>query len=334
MKTVLRAKRLLPNANAASPAFVRWFLCLVGYVSIGFFLSAPCWGQYQSETSQASRSSNVTLDYEGFTEPKYDLMVAAVEIGRINEVLVRVGDRVKRGQAIARLEDLVEREALATAKWRAQMHGETDAAKAEASLAKLRLDQLQTLAEKQMARPDELKRALADWEVARSRELAAREQDQLRQLELARVQLQLERRNVTAPMDGVVADVFHFPGEYVTPADPAVIRLVVIDQLSAVFNVPAAESSNIRVGREASVYLNSSRVSVTGTVSSVSPEIDGESGTVRVKVLLDNRNGKLRAGDRCRMKLLPERAPSRPARSSLLWNRFQGSKTKEAAAIR
>ncbi|MEM6473421.1 MAG: efflux RND transporter periplasmic adaptor subunit [Planctomycetota bacterium] len=250
---------------------------------------------------------SATFGYDGFTEPKFDLMVAATEIGRMDEVLVQVGDRIKRGQTVARLEDGLQREAVATATWRASMHGETDAASAEVAIAKLRLEQLQTLAEREMARPDELKRALADWEVAKSRELAAREQDKLRELELERYKLQLARRVIKSPMDGVVAEIFHQPGEYVTPGDPAVIRLLVIDQIYAVFNIPAEDLDKIVVGREVPVYLNSSRLSVRGSIHSMSPGIDGESGTIRIRVLLDNADGRLRSGDRCRLKLNPPR---------------------------
>lgn len=242
------------------------------------------------------------MDYEGFTAPKYSILVAATEIGRLDQVSVEIGDRVKAGDVIAKLEDGLQKEAVATAQWRAQMRGETNAARAETALMKIKLDQLQTLENQRITRPDELKRAIADWEIAKSRELAATEQDQLRTLELSRYQLQLERRKVLAPMDGVVAELFHAPGEYITPADPAVIRLVVLDQLYGVFNVPVDEMGKVQLQDRVAVFLMSVSKSVTGTVASIAPDIDGESGTVKVKVLLDNHDGQLRSGDRCRMQ--------------------------------
>ncbi|WP_197455271.1 efflux RND transporter periplasmic adaptor subunit [Stieleria neptunia] len=255
-----------------------------------------------SRSSQGIRGGSVTMDYEGFTVPKFDILVAATEIGRLEEVNVKIGDRVSKGQMVAKLEDGLQVEAVATARWRAQMHGESDAAKAETALMKLRFEQLQSLADQDIARPDELKRAYADWEIAKSRELNAVEQDQLRKLELSRYELQLRRRKVLAPMDGVVAELFHAPGEYITPADPAVIRLVVLDQIYGVFNVPVEEIGLIHPGDQVQVFMLSASKSVRGKVASIAPDIDGESGTIMVKVLLDNQNGELRAGDRCRMK--------------------------------
>ncbi|MCA9136451.1 MAG: efflux RND transporter periplasmic adaptor subunit [Planctomycetales bacterium] len=255
-----------------------------------------------SRTPAGYRGGTLTIDYEGFTTPRFDILVAATEIGRLEEVNVEIGDRVKAGEMIAKLEDGLQLEAVATAQWRAQMRGETNAAKAETALMKLKLDQLQSLENQRITRPDELKRAIADWEIAKSRELAATEQDQLRNLELSRYQLQLQRRKVLAPMDGVVAELFHAPGEYITPADPAVIRLVVLDQLYGVFNVPVEEMGKIQLEDRVAVFLMSASKSVTGTVASIAPDIDGESGTIKVRVLLDNEDGQLRSGDRCRMQ--------------------------------
>lgn len=247
-------------------------------------------------------NGTLTIDYEGFTIPRFDILVAATEIGRLADVNVEVGDHVKAGDVVATLEDSLQREAVESANWRSQMHGETDAAKAETSLMKLRFEQLKSLATKDMARPDELKRAAADWEIAKSRETSAIEQDHLRKLELKRYQLQLQRRKVLSPKDGVVAELIHSPGEYITPADPAVIRLVVLDQLYGVFNVPVEDMGAITLGDKVSVFLAGISKSVIGSVSSIAPNIDGESGTIKVKVLLDNGDGRLRSGDRCRMR--------------------------------
>ncbi|MCO8122209.1 efflux RND transporter periplasmic adaptor subunit [Stieleria sp. TO1_6] len=297
------------------PGLLQWAICVL--LSTPTLLSA----QDRAPTSSTSRlhRTTVSMDFEGFTTPKYDVLVAATEIGRLEEVNVSVGDRVASGDVIAKLEDGMQIEAVATAQWRAQMHGEIDAAQAETRLMKLRLDQLQTLADRQVARPDELKRALADWEIAMARELSAKEQDKLRGLELSRYQLQLQRRKIRAPMEGVVAEIFRAPGEYITPADPAVIRLVVLDQLYGVFNVPVEDIAVFQVGGKVSVFLMSASKSVSATVDSIAPDIDGESGTIKVKVLIENPNGQLRAGDRCQMKpdqtqaaakRMPRRMPS------------------------
>ena len=270
----------------------------------------PVAAQSPSQVNRVSRSTSTGLDtsyssrsneYIGYTIPSHDVMVAATEIGRLGQVQVKIGDRVKKQQVLASLEDGLQREAVTTAKWRSEMRGEMDAAKAEVNLAKLRLEQLERLAQQDVARPDEVIRARADVEIAESRYLTAVEDRKLRQLGLSRYEMQLKRRNIYAPFDGVVSEIFHQPGEYITPADPAVVRLVVLDELYAVFNIPAQDINVFEVGSKVSLVLTTTPKPVTGVVDAITPQIDGESGTIKMHVLIKNPEGRFRAGDRCRL---------------------------------
>lgn len=274
------------------------------------FSVLPAVAQSTNKVNRVSRSNSIGLEsgyssgsneYIGYTIPKHDVMVAATEIGRLGKVHVKIGDRVSKEQVVASLEDGLQREAVTTAKWRSEMRGELDAAKAEVDLAKLRLEQLERLAEQDVARPDEVKRARADVEIAASRYLTAVEDRKLRQLDLSRYEMQLKRRKIYAPFDGVVSEIFHQPGEYITPADPAVVRLVVLDELYAVFNIPAQDINVFEVGSKVSLVLTTTPKPVTGIVDAITPQIDGESGTIKIQVLIKNPNGKFRAGDRCRL---------------------------------
>ncbi len=243
--------------------------------------------------------------YEGFTEPKHDIMVAATEIGRLESVAVEVGDLVKAGQEIGHLEDALQASSVRIAQLQTEMTGELEAAKAEADLHHSRTMTLRKLAADDVARPDELVRAETDLRIANARYAAAREQLSLRQLELERYQLQLERRKIRVPLDGVVSKVFHKPGEYITPGDPAVIRLLVMDKLFAVFNVPVEDTAVIKLGTRVRIFLRSSSKTIDAAVSFIAPDIDGESGTVQIRVELDNAEGQLLAGDRCTLHLAP-----------------------------
>ena len=246
-----------------------------------------------------------TMIYEGFTEPRHDVMVAATEIGRLEQLHVEVGDQVDAGQVLGRLENALQLSSVKIAALQASMKGELEAARAEADLNRTRAETLRELAESGMARPDELVRAETDLRVASARQLASEEQTRLRQLELERFRLQLQRREIRAPMDGVISEIFHQPGEYITPGDPAVVRLLVMDVLFAVFNVPVEDVVAMTPGTPVRVFLRSSSTTIDAAVTSVAPDIDGESGTVRVRVKLDNAERKLLAGDRCTLRLAP-----------------------------
>ncbi len=247
-------------------------------------------------------------------------MVAATEIGRLESVTVEVGDRVKAGQVVGKLEDALQASSVQIAQLQAAMRGELDATRAEVELHRLRTESLRKLAADGMARPDELSRAETDLRISTAKYAAAQEQLSLRQLELERYELQLQRREIRVPMDGVISQLFHRPGEYITPSDPAVVRLLVMDKLFAVFNIPVEDTSVIQVGTPVKVYLRSSATSIDAKINSIAPDIDGESGTVRIRVQLDNSDGRLLAGDRCTLRLTMETRPHSarlPARTQI-----------------
>lgn len=274
-------------------------ICLIAVA-----VSEPSQGQ-----SPTVSASSQTMIYEGFTEPRYDIMVAATEIGRLETVHVEVGDRVQAGQIVGQLEDVIQASSVRIATLQTKMTGELKAAKADVDLHQSRTESLRKLAADGMARPDELVRAETDLRVASSRYLAVQEQLQLRNLELERFQLQLQRRKIRAPMDGVISQLFHQPGEYITPGDPAVVRLLVMDKLYAVFNIPVEDTATVQVGSSVRVFLRSNSTTIDASVSSIAPDIDGESGTVQVRVELDNTDRKLLAGDRCTMQLASRGVP-------------------------
>ena len=183
------------------------------------FLCLSMTGSAQTRSIQYGQRPSPNL-HEGFTVPKHDILVAASELGRLSTLTVEVGDQVKAGEIIGRLEDGVQAASVKLATAQANMTGELDAAKAEVELNLLRVAKLRALSKDRMARPDELARAEADLQIAVAKKKVAEEQIVLNQLDLERYRMTHDRRQIVAPMDGVIADVFHKPGEYITPGDP------------------------------------------------------------------------------------------------------------------
>lgn len=274
-------------------------------IQIGLLLCLSDSLSAQSSRLKVANQSGSAV-HEGFTIPKYEVLVAASELGRLQSLGVEVGDEVKKGARIGSLEDSVQAASVRIAMAQANMTGEWEAAKAEVKLNQLRVQKLRQLTAERMARPDELARAEADLDIALGRQKVAEEQITLNKLDLERQQLALSRRQILAPMGGVIADVFHRPGEYITPADPAVARLLVIDQLYAVFNIPVTEARNVRVNAPAKVYLRGAQQTLDARVTFVAPMIDGESGTVEVRLELDNSKRNLLSGDRCTLQVFPK----------------------------
>ncbi|WP_164103936.1 efflux RND transporter periplasmic adaptor subunit [Candidatus Laterigemmans baculatus] len=257
-------------------------------------LAVVCWaGAPPVELSAQS------LQFDGFVEPLEDIHVAALEMGNLKEVRVRIGDRVEAGDVIAVLDDSLQAAAVEVARLQMEMRGPLEAAAAERELHAARLERLQSLRLEGLARPDELKRAEADLKIAEARLLTVEEERQLRAAELKRCELQLSRRLIRAPITGTVAHVFRKTGEFVSPSDPAVVHLIATDQLVAVVSIPAEYAAGVRQGTFVRVRLSTVPSELTAHVQTIAPAIEGESGTVQIRILLPNPEGRLKAGDRC-----------------------------------
>jgi RND family efflux transporter MFP subunit len=240
---------------------------------------------------------------DGFTEPFRTVEVATTEVGIITALNVREGDRVSRGQVVATLDDDLQLAWLSIAEKNCALRGRLASAQAEQRLRAVRLEKLEPLERAGHARPEEVERARADLAIAEAQVLAAEEDLVIRQLEYSKTAIQLERRKIQAPLDGIVASVLKEPGEFVAPTDPYVLTVVQLDRLFAVFSIPSPQAESIQVGNDCRLLLAGQMVA--GKVAQVAPLTDAESDTVRVKVRIDNAAGEYRSGQRCSL-LLPE----------------------------
>ncbi len=80
----------------------------------------------------------------------------------------------------------------------------------------------------------------------------------------------------------MIAEVRCRRGEYVSPGDAAVVRVVAKDKTAGIFNLPAPSAMGLRVGQIIAVRTLASARVVDGVVHSIAPAIDSESGTVAV----------------------------------------------------
>ncbi|MEZ6122402.1 MAG: HlyD family efflux transporter periplasmic adaptor subunit [Planctomycetaceae bacterium] len=119
---------------------------------------------------------------------------------------------------------------------------------------------------------------------------------QLHQNELKVAELQLEKRNIRAPFDGVVAEVTHQSGEWVEPGE-TVARLIDLKTLRADGFLPAPRATQDLVGKLVRIRLNSAEArTVEGKITFVSPEIDPVNNEVRIRAEFDNSHMSARPG--------------------------------------
>jgi len=246
---------------------------------------------------------SAAIELEGYTEPYQTIEVAADASGVIDEILIRESEQVDAGQPLARLNSDIHRSLLAIAEQNMLAQGELDAAQADLELKQLRLDKLIPLRREGHARQEEVDRARSEVAVAEANVRSAREANLTRKLEYKKIETQITRRTIRAPISGVVTVVHKDQGEFVSPASPDVLTLVRLDPLLANFTMMSPEAATLEEGQPVEVRFLANDLTANGVIDFIAPVTDAESGTVNVKVHVDNRDGQFRSGERCRISL-------------------------------
>jgi RND family efflux transporter MFP subunit len=247
---------------------------------------------------------------DGFTEPYQTIDVAAAEPGILTDIKVREGDAVREGQLLATLDHDVMLALLAIAEQGMRATGALDAARAELRLRQSRLEKLEMLRSEGHARQEEVERARTDVAIAESQVRTAQEDQLIRKLEYEKIKVQIEHRMLRAPLDGVISRIEKDKGEYVAPSDPHVMTLVQLNPLSATFSLTVAQAAQLAVGQKVTLRpldaldeVSPLETPLEAVVEFIAPVTDAESGTVRVKVRIENPDGQHRSGERCSLEL-------------------------------
>lgn len=240
---------------------------------------------------------------EGFTEPNRTIQVASAETGLVTNVLVQEGDHVRAGQPLATLDDELQRVQFDLARKQVEFKGRYRTAQAELQLHQRRFDKLLELRRAGQAHQEELERTRTDLQAAEGKVLADEEEQALLRLQADRAKIQLDRRTITAPIDGVILDVTKHPGEFLSPASAQVLTLAELSPLKAVFLLPRTQAVKLRPQQPARVKFGDGPQAIVGQVVFVSEVTDAQSGLVTVKIRLDNAAREIRSGERCRLEV-------------------------------
>ena len=227
----------------------------------------------QAEFTVDTSTVALAIDLPAQLYVEHDAVVVARSAGTIDSLFAELGDRVRVGQPLARMESTEQDIALASA----------DAAFENAGRAAVRA---RTLTKSGFVTPVDSEQA----------EL------QLRQTQIARRKAQndVERTRVSAPFAGVVTMRQARPKRFVAVGD-TLFRVTEPAPLFARVRVPEASARALKVGDVASATA-SNGFSYAGRLIHAAPMIDAGSGTREV-VLEINSAGTLLAGSAVTMHL-------------------------------
>ncbi len=207
----------------------------------------------------------------GITEPYLYVTLSAPVPGIIAVRHFKEGDRVKKGQPILELDKTLEE---------LEVTRRTTIAEEK----KRDYDSTAVLFErtKSVSKEDLLKKESEAKVAAAERDIA---------IEV------LKRRIVTAPFDGQITEIVREVGEASDEYQP-LARFVDVSRCYFISNLEAKLAARLKLEQavQLEVETGAAPIPVTGKVIFISPVVDSASGLVKIRIVFDNADGRIRPG--------------------------------------
>lgn len=274
--------------NGLAPRSLVWVLVVAGAALIailGYRLThafgpkkaAPSNVPTVSVTRVSMSAVPTTIEIIGTISARYDMPVGAEgDAGRVAGIYVEAGDRVKKGQVLARLNVSVLEPQVAN------LAAALDQARAEQELAD---------AEYQRAVSVGPAGALSaeDTQRRKSSSVTAAAKVKFAAAQLAEAQARLARAEVRAPADGIILTRNVEVGQTVSAGGEAMFRIAEGGEVELRGQVAEQDLPQLKIGQDALVRLTGSPTPFHGKVRLLGAVIDPQSrlGTVRVALQPD-----------------------------------------------
>lgn len=218
--------------------------------------------------------------------------------GRLETVNVKLGDRVSRGQRLAKLDDREIIEQVKQAKASFDVSAATIRQReADLKLAQTNLDRSRSLYERQLIPRQTFDDTDARYQAAAAALDLARAQYAQAQARLDELNINLSNTVITSPVSGYVGRRALDPGGWVTPNTTTFISVVDISFVRLVANVVEKDLRRITAGMKADVAVDAyPGEKFVGRIAQVAPVLDPATRTAQIEVEIPNPNSRLKPG--------------------------------------
>jgi membrane fusion protein (multidrug efflux system) len=222
--------------------------------------------------------------------------------GRLISVNVKLGDRVNRGQLLAKIEDQEIREQVKQAEASHQV-AEATIRQREADLkfADVNLERSKSLFTRQLLPRQSLDDAEARSVAATAQLDLARAQYSQTQARLDELRINLDNTSITSPLNGFVGRRNIDPGAWASNQAP-VVSVVDISSVRLVANVVEKDLRLVNVGDPARVEVDAfPGETFSGRIARVAPVLDPATRTAEIEIEVPNADFRLKPGMYARM---------------------------------
>jgi RND family efflux transporter MFP subunit len=223
--------------------------------------------------------------------------------GRVSAVQVKVGDRVNQGQTLFQL-DSAESAAIVQQSEASVGIARANVLRSRQTMADAELNFKRISALFQGQAVSQAQHDDAESVLNNARYGLQLSEEQLKQSEAALLSARESLSNyvVTAPISGMVASVNIHNGEISGPQSTA-MTLVNLDTVKIKVNVSENNIGAVKQGADVLITISAINEDVKGKVVSMGPAIDSSTRAFPVEILLDNKQGNIKAGMVASLKL-------------------------------
>lgn len=251
-------------------------------ILIGIFL-CNCGSDAESKTSEKEKTAAVPVevsrviidDVSAFfsgtatLEAEEEAIVVARVPGVVKEILAEEGDRIKRGQILARLDE-------------EQMRFRLNQAQADHNKIAKEFERSEELFKKNLISADAYDKVKFDFESIKAT------------LDLAK--LELNYTAIRAPIDGIIAARFIKTGNMVNTNEQT-FKITDFDPLNAMLFIPERHMRKLEIRQPVSITVDAvPEKTFMGYVKRISPVIDPQSGTCKITIEVTDPQNRLMPG--------------------------------------
>ena len=224
--------------------------------------------------------------------------------GRLQAINVKLGDRVRKGQTIAKVEDSEIREQVRQADASFEVARATVRQReADLKFAETNLDRSRSLFQRQLLPKQTLDDAEARYQAAAAQLDLAQAQFQQAQARREELRITLANTSIPSPVDGYVAKRNLDPGAFASQNSP-VVAVVDLSTVRMVANLIEKDARRVHAGTSAAVEVDAyPGEQFAGRVARIAPVFDPATRTAEMEIEVPNASGRLKPGMYARVNL-------------------------------
>lgn len=230
--------------------------------------------------------------------------------GRLEQVYVKLGDRVAMGQRIAKIEDEELRQQIKQAEAAQEVSQATIRQReADLRLAQTNVERSRNLFERQLLPKQTLDDNEARYQSAVASVDLARAQSSQSRARLDELRVNMANTVVVSPVNGFVARRAADPGAFVSQNAP-VVDVVDISRVRLVVNVIEKDLRRLQTGDTTIVEVDAyPGETFDGRIARVSPVLDPSTRTAAIEIEIPNATFRLKPGMYARVGITTEERP-------------------------